>query len=164
MPVSSLLAPATEIILEEAIFQELHVSNTYKHVANQLQRLGFFGGAKHFLKESSEELGHYQRIADYINDRGSVAFVPDIPAIQDTVSTLRDALMLAYSKEVELGKLYEKWYSTLISSDVTTAQFLLQYLEIQRASIGEYGDLVSRLDLAGDDRGAVLLIDQELGA
>lgn len=163
MPVKSLLAPATEMILEEAIFQELSVSNVYKHVANQLQRIGFFGAAKYFLKESAEELNHYQKLAEYINDRGSVAHIPDIPSVVDKIATLRDALELAYSKEVSLGQFYEKWYSNLMTSDVTTAQFLLQYLEIQRTSIGEYGDLISRLDRADGDASAVLLIDQELG-
>ena len=45
-----------------------------------------------------------------------------------------------------------------------TAHFLLQFLEIQRKSIGEYGDWLSRLELAGDDKCAILIIDKELGA
>jgi ferritin len=44
-----------------------------------------------------------------------------------------------------------------------TAQFLLQFLEIQRKSIGEYGDLLARLQIADDNAAALLMIDNELG-
>ena len=40
----------------------------------------------------------------------------------------------------------------------------MQFLEIQRKAVGAYGDLLARLELAGDDKCALLLIDQELGA
>jgi ferritin len=163
MPVKSLLDPSTEILLEEAISQEIHASHLYKHLANQCQRLGLLGAAKYFLAESAEELTHYQKIADYVNDRGSVAFIPDIPAVTLPIKSLNDALLAAYNAEVALGQKYEQWYGMLCSSDVTTAQFLLQYLEIQRISIGDYGDLLARIDMVGADRAAILIIDSELG-
>lgn len=159
----SLIDPAMEVLLEGAVFQELHASHTYKHLANQCQRIGLFGAAKFFRSESEEELKHYQKLADYINDRGSVAHLPDVPAIEAKVASLKDALAVAYEKEVSLGKLYENWYSTALTNDITTAQFLLQFVEIQRTSVGEYGDLISRLALAGDNPAAVLMIDTELG-
>ena len=56
---------------------------------------------------------------------------------------------------------YADWYAR---ADVTTQQFLLQFIEIQRKSIGEYGDLISRLDRSGDDECGIIIIDQELGA
>ena len=64
--------------LEKSIKSELTASHTYKHVANQLQRFGYFGGQKYFLKESADELTHYQLIADYCNDMGWVAPLPQI--------------------------------------------------------------------------------------
>jgi ferritin len=46
---------------------------------------------------------------------------------------------------------------------VTTQQFLLQFLETQRKSVGEYGDLLSRLAIVADDKCGLIIIDQELG-
>jgi ferritin len=46
---------------------------------------------------------------------------------------------------------------------VTTQQFLLQFLELQRKSVGEYGDLMSRLMIVKGDRCGLIIIDQELG-
>ena len=44
------------------------------------------------------------------------------------------------------------------------AVFLLFFLKEQRESVGQYGDLISRLDRAGDNEAAMLMIDTELGA
>lgn len=156
-----LINPTVEDFLQLAIHQELHASNLYKHLSNQCQRIGLFGAAKYFAGESAEELEHYQSIAEYLNDRGSVAELPELPAIEVKVTGLESALTIAYNAEVALGDKYVKWYQ---SADPMTQQFLLGFLEIQRKSIGEYADWLSRLALASDDKCAMLLIDQELGA
>lgn len=145
--------------LDAAIHSELFASNLYKHVANQLQRLGWFGAQKFFAEESAAELTHYQKLVDYINDVGSVAQVPMIEPMKDTITGLEDAIQLGYDTEKQLLDDYVDWYK---SSDVMTQQFLLQFIEIQRVSVGEYGDLLSRLKLASGDKSAMLLIDQEL--
>ncbi len=46
---------------------------------------------------------------------------------------------------------------------MTTQQFLLQFLELQRKSVGEMGDLMSRLRLVDGEGAGMILIDQELG-
>lgn len=74
---TQLLKPEIKIWLEKSLASELYVSNLYKHFANQLQRLGYFGAQKYYLKESADELSHYQKLADYCNDMGWVApFLP----------------------------------------------------------------------------------------
>jgi len=161
MPLKSLLSKTDADVLAKAIESELYASHLYRHIANQLQRLGYFGAQKHFLSESSDETSHYQRIAEFMNDRGDVAKLPQIPAMSEPITSLRDAIEAAYDTELQLCDDYEAGYKRCTS--VITQQFLLQYLEIQRKSVGEYGDLISRLDRAGTDSAAILMIDKELG-
>lgn len=149
--------------LNDAIHSELFASNLYKHVANQLQRLGYFGAQKFFLSESSDELGHYQKIVDYINDRGLVATVPQIEMQEEKVTSLRDALAIGFDTEKTLSEDYSEWFKQAFAEDVVTAQFFLQFIEHQRKSVGEYGDLLARLDRAGANEAALLMIDKELG-
>jgi len=158
----SLLSPEVKAALDEAIHAELYASNLYLHLANQLQRLGYFGAQAFFLKESASEREHYQLHADYQNDRGDVATIPDLPAVRAPIKSLRDAIELGYATEKGLGDKYASAY-TQCASDPMTQQFLLQFLEIQRKSIGEYGDWLSRLDRTGDDECGILIIDKELG-
>lgn len=163
---ANLLDSATEEDLIRACYQELNASRLYQHVSNQLTYLGFFGAASHFKSESSDEISHYQKHVDYMNDRGSVAPVPASPYYGDkpAITSLKDALVIAYNAELDLGKLYETWYKNALDEDVTTAQYLLQFLEIQRENVGEYSDWLARLDLCGDNQAAILMIDKELGA
>lgn len=162
MPVKNLLAPEIQSALDDAAHAELYAANLYRHLANQLQRIGYFGAQKFFLAESADELTHYQIHADYRNDSGDVAPVPAIEAMSEPISTLLDAIETAYDTELQLKKDYSRWYSAC-NKDPVTAQFLLQFLQIQRKSVGEFGDLLSRLKLAGEDRAALLAIDNELG-
>ena len=149
-------------MLDDAIHSELYASNLYKHVANRLQKLGYFGAQKFFLAESATELEHYQINVQFQNDVGAVAEVPAIEAMDEPINSLRDAIELGYETELQLYEDYKSWYKQA-SSDSVVQQFLLQFLELQRKSVGEYGDLIARLNQAGDDKAALLLIDQELG-
>lgn len=149
-------------MLDDAVHSELFASNLYKHIANELQRIGYFGATKFFLNESADELKHYQIHVEFQNDVGTVAKIPLVEAMTDSIKTLSDAVELGYETEVELYNNYKDWYSQA-SSDPVVQQFLLQFLEIQRTSVGEYGDLLARIQLVDQDKAGMLLIDQELG-
>lgn len=149
-------------VLDEAVHAELYAANLYKHIANQLQRLGYFGAQKFFLKESASELEHYQLHADFQNDVGTVAKVPSIEAMNEPIKTFSDAIELGYETELDLYESYKDWYEQA-SGDPVVQQFLLQFLELQRTSVGEYGDLLARIQLVDQDKAGMLLIDQELG-
>jgi len=148
--------------LDEAVHAELYAANLYKHIANQLQRLGYFGAQKFFLKESASELEHYQLHVDFQNDVGTVAKVPMIEAMNESIKTFSDAIELGYETELDLYESYKDWYGQA-SGDPVVQQFLLQFLELQRTSVGEYGDLLARIQLVDQDKAGMLLIDQELG-
>lgn len=150
--VQSLLKAEIKIFLEKSLASELYASNLYKHIANQLQRLGYFGAQSYYLKESAEELTHYQKLVDYCNDMGWVAPVPSVPKMSDKISNLMDALEVSYETELELMKHYEKFYKEAEDkySDCVTSSFLIEFMQIQRKSVGEYGDLITKLNLKGD--------------
>jgi ferritin len=149
-------------MLDDAVHSELFASNLYKHIANELQRIGYFGATKFFLNESADELKHYQIHVEFQNDVGTVAKIPLVEAMTDSIKTLSDAVELGYETEVELYNNYKDWYAQA-SGDPVIQQFLLQFLEIQRTSVGEYGDLLARIQLVDQDKAGMLLIDQELG-
>jgi len=158
-----MLTKQIEAMLNEAVQAELYASHLYKHVANQLQRLGYFGAQKFFAGESADELEHYQKLADLMNDMGSVAKVPMLEAMSDPVASLRDALEIAFATEAQLGKDYERWFKGCADAPMVQ-QALHFFLEQQRKSAGEYRDWLTRLDRAGSNEAAILMIDNEMGA
>lgn len=160
MPTRSRLDADCAKFLNQAAAAELYASNFYLHASAQLQRLGYFGAAAYFRGESDDERKHYDRIAGFMNDRGSVVTVGAVPAMKEAIGGLRDAVEAAYDTEVQLEEDYTRWYRGC--DDPIVQQFLLFYLEEQRVSVGKYGDLLARLDRAGTDACALLLIDAEM--
>lgn len=147
-----LIKPEIKAWLEKSAGSELYAHNLYRFLANQMQRMGLFGAQKYFLKEAASELEHYQGLVDYANDMGSVLGVPAIEKIDESISGLNVALSIAFETEKELMDQYQKFYEDAedLYKDCVTATFLIKYLQIQRESVGEYGDVLSRLKLGGD--------------
>ena len=163
MPIlKSLLTPSMKKGLQKAIYAELYQSNLWKHIANQLQRLGFFGGQKYFLAESAEELTHYQVFVDFINDMGDVADVPKIDAVEDDIESIATALQVAYDMELDVYNQYKKFYEEAEDEDVTVSIFMQQFVTIQLKAVGTYGDLISRYNKCGTNEAAILEFDRYL--
>jgi ferritin len=148
--------------LQKAIYAELYQSNLWKHIANQLQRLGYFGSQKYFLAESAEELTHYQVFVDFINDMGDVAEVPKIDAIEDEIDSMAAALQVAYDMELDVYNQYKKLYEEADEEDCAVGIFLQQFVTIQLKAVGAYGDLISRYNRCGTNEAAILEFDRYL--
>ena len=152
MPIKSLLSVNMKKGLQESIELELYQANLWKHFANNLQRLGYFGSQKYFLTESAEELGHYQIIVDFINDMGDVAGMPKIDSVTDKIDSIGSALEIGYEMELSVYKHYKDFYKKAEDEDVSVSQFLLQFIEIQRKAVGHYGDLLAKYKIASETK------------
>lgn len=160
--VKNLLSPSMKKGLQKAIYAELYQSNLWKHIANNLQRLGYFGGQKYFLAESAEELTHYQVFVDFINDMGDVADVPKIDAIEDEIDSMASALQVAYDMELDVYNQYKRLYEEAEEEDCAVGIFLQQFVTIQLKAVGAYGDLISRYNRCGTNEAAILEFDRYL--
>ena len=157
----SLLSKDMKEGLQDAVQVELQQSSLWKSFANQMQRLGYFGSQKYFLAESAEELTHYQMHVEFINDMGDCADLPKIDAVNDKVKTIGDALEIGYEIELDVYNQYKDFYEKAASEDVVVAQYLLQFLEIQRKAVGHYGDLLAKYKVAEETK-EILEFDQHI--
>lgn len=144
----------------EAIGYELGASSAYKQLANYMEYIGYFGSRDFFKKESKEELKHYQIWADFMNDRGDVADVPTVEATNEKPKTLKEGFEMYYTRELELSEFYNEWYMSC--DDATIHERLIDFVKIQRESVGEAGDLLAEIEACGGDKGALLLFDKKL--
>lgn len=157
----SLLSPSMRKGLQDAVYTELYQSNLWKSLANQLQRLGYFGSQKYFLAESAEELTHYQMHVEFMNDMGDCTDLPKIDAITDNVTDIGDALEIGYNTELDVYNQYKDFYEKAEDEDVSVAQYLLQFIEIQRKAVGQYGDLLAKYKVAESTK-ELLEFDQHI--
>ena len=149
---TNLIKPEIKAWFEKSAASELYASNLYKFLANQMQRMGLFGAQKYFENEAASETEHYKKLSGFVNDMGGVLCTPAVEKIDETVNSLMAALQISYETELELLKQYQEFYEEAEDkySDCVTSTFLLEFLNIQRISVGEYGDFISRLSLGGD--------------
>jgi len=157
----SLLSPSMKKGMQDAVYIELYQSNLWKSLANQLQRLGLFGSQKYFLAESAEELTHYQMHVEFMNDMGDCAELPKIDAIKDKVTDIGDALEIGYNTELDVYNQYKDFYQQAEDEDVSVAQYILQFIEIQRKAVGHYGDLLAKYRIAEQTK-EILEFDQHI--
>lgn len=162
MLVKSLLSPSMRKGLQSSIELELYQSNLWKSLANQLQRLGYFGSQKYFLAESAEELTHYQILVDFMNDMGDCADVPKLDAITDKIENIGDALEIGYEMELEVYNKYKKFYEQAEDEDCAVGIFLQQFVDIQRKAVGQYGDLLAKYKVAEATK-ELLEFDEHIG-
>jgi len=158
----SLLSKDMKEGMQDAVQLELQQSSLWKSLANQMQRLGYFGSQKYFLAESAEELTHYQMHVEFMNDMGDCADLPKIDAINDKVKTIGDALEIGYEIELDVYNQYKDFYEKATSEDTVVAQYLLQFLEIQRKAVGQYGDLLAKYKVAEETK-EILFFDKSMG-
>jgi len=136
--------------------KELEASQAYLHLSIMMKNLGLFGAEKFFMAESNSEREHYSKWVSFMNDMGEALAVPAVPAQNIDVNSLMDAFEMAYEMEADLLDGYEQAHSE-VSAKVKP--LIYDFLRIQTESVGEYGDLIARLELTQEP----ILIDQELG-
>ena len=142
--------------LEQRIQGELSAEAMYRQLCANMQNIGFFGAAKFFLKEAEQEVKHFQKIVDYCNDLGV------LPEISNTfanirVESLKDAFKVAYDAELNLLNEYKKLAEKCIGTP-ELFYFVQEFIKEQVKAVGEYGDLLARIELTNEP----LLIDASL--
>jgi ferritin len=158
-----LLDTACVATFEEAVGYELLHAQMYRHLASQMQGIGYFGAQKYFLAEIPEEQEHFQRHINFLNDMGVTIDIPEVPMYKKKIKTLEEAITMAYETELDLLKYYRKMAKTEGFEYPEILQHLMQFLEIQLTTVGEYGDWLARIELAKDDACGLLFIDAEMG-
>lgn len=161
---TSLIKPKIKSMLDQAANVELFNSYLYRHLANWAQQVGYFGAQKAFSKEADEEIAHYQRVVDFLNDAGVMVESSAVEAPEDSPEGLVDALIAAYNQEVFTENIYRKLAEAACDDDYVTYGFALDVLKHQRKSVGEYADLIARAELVKGDTCGLLMIDKEMGA
>lgn len=155
------LKPEEVKLLNNAVREELYASNFYKYAASCCQKKGYFGFQKFFEAEAKSETKHYYKLRDFMNDMNSEADMPTIEEVDFQDESVLGIFNASLQLEVDLGKFYNDFYLKQTSAQVQT--FLIEMVNIQRESVGEYNDLIARLELCMGNPAAYLLIDQELG-
>lgn len=148
---------------EKAIKYELGHFYLYSMLANKMQAIGYFGAMDYFLAESKEEVTHYQKHIDFLNDEGVLPQLPVLtPEKNDTVKSLYDAIETAYENELDLLKYYRELYKQEEEEYAEIGAHLIFFLDTQREAVGFYGDILAMFETEKNNPNICMIIDQKL--
>lgn len=148
-------------LIETLLNKELYAMYFYLNAANAMQAIGYFGCQAFFTSESENERTHYQRIVNYLNDVGVKPNLVAISAPSD-IRDIKQAFAQAFELEYSLCKDYKSAAQSALTKDSGVFTFLQEFVTEQRKSVGEYGDLIAKLELCGNNEAALLEFDEHI--
>lgn len=144
---------------------ELQASYFYLALSSYFETMGLSGYSAWMRAQSGEERGHALRIVDYLQDRHAPVKLGPLDAPQADFSSPLDAMRRALKNEQEVSERIRALYRQATKTeDEATSVFLHWFITEQVEEEKTFEEEVERLELAGDNSAALLLLDTEAGS
>ncbi|MCD8293943.1 MAG: ferritin [Clostridia bacterium] len=159
-----LTAKVTDLLMDQ-INKELYSAYLYLDFANYYEDKGFEGFAHWYECQCEEEVGHAKKIREYLIDNSV--------SVKLEAIAKPDKKFASLAEPVKAGLEHEKYVSSLINTideaalearDFRTMEFLNWFVKEQLEEEKSASDLLTKVELLGDDAHALLVLDGELAA
>ncbi|MBI4614138.1 MAG: ferritin [Planctomycetes bacterium] len=144
---------------------EMSAAYAYLAMAAYFQRANLAGFASWMMKQHQEEIAHAMKLFGYIHDRGGKVELEGIAKPQVDFASVREV----FKKSLELEKTNTAMINDLFtlaveSKDYATQSHLKWFLDEQVEEEKIMHEVLGLLDIAGDDRAALLTLNREVAA
>jgi ferritin len=160
-----MLDPKMEEALNRQINQELEAAHNYLAMCAYLDRTNLSGFATWMRIQRDEELEHAGRLVQYVLDRGGRV---DLGAIdkpradfQDVHDVFGKALEMEKSNTASINDLYRLAKDL---NDFATQSHLQWFIDEQVEEEKIFDEVRALLEMAGNDKSALLMLNEKLGA
>jgi ferritin len=149
--------------INKQIVREMYSSNLYLSMAAYYSAMNLNGFANWMRVQAEEEMEHAMKFFDYLEDRGGK---PVIGAI-DAPTTDWDSALAAFENALEHEKLVTGHINDLMDlsielKDHATTSLLQWFIDEQVEEEATTGEIVDRLKMISDSKGALFFLDNEL--
>ena len=121
------------------------------------------GFARYFREESQSENWHAAQFAEYLIARGQSVDLQPLEAPNQVWDSPEDVFATSFLMEADItASLHQLYALGEHASDVRTTVFLDPMVDQQTQAENEFAYLLGRVRFAGDDKSALLIIDNEL--
>jgi ferritin len=115
--------------------------------------------------QAKEETGHAMRLFDYLAERGERIELNAIPQPKQDYGTPLDAFRTALKHEQKVtGQINAMYEAAVEAKDYPTQVMLQWFIEEQVEEENITGTAVEQLEMAGDNKAALLFLDGRFGA
>ncbi len=148
--------------LNEQIKLEFYSSYLYLSMASYFENIPLDGMGKWFRKQSREENEHGMKIFDYIIDRNLHVDLPAIDKPTVVFNSIHEIFLLALKHEQKVTHSIHQLYELAMEQkDYATKVFLEWFITEQVEEEKNAQDNLDLIQLIGDDRAALLVLDQD---
>ncbi len=151
-------------IINEQINKEFYSGYLYLSMSAHLKELGLFGFASWTRIQAKEEVEHGLKLLDYLLERDSFVTLRQIPTPNFEFNGVVSIFKEIYEHErsvtnaiMEIAKLSED------ECDRKTLTFIDWFIEEQVEEEQAVKNIIKRLEIFGEDKASLFLMDKELG-
>jgi ferritin len=158
------MSPGLEEAFNRQITLELESSLAYLQMAAHLEHRSLTGMSSWMRIQSEEERSHALRFVDYVLDRGNEVRIGAIVAPGGEFAAVTDVFRAALEHERTVSAAIRDLYQAASTEmDVASYPLLQWFLQEQVEEEATVTSIIDQLELIGDDGGALLVLDRELG-
>ena len=159
------LSSKIEKALNDQINLEFSSAYAYLGMAAYFDQTPFTGFAKWMQLQSKEEIGHANRFFKYIVERGGKVALQAIPQPKCEYKSALAAFKVSLGHEQKVSAAICAIYELAISEkDYATLSFLKWFLDEQVEEEKGVGELITKLELIGNNINGLFQIDHQAGS
>ena len=159
-----MMGKAVQDAINEQITYELYSGYTYLAMSAYFEEQSLPGFAKWMRLQALEELKHAMRLFDHVAERGGHITLRAVDAPPSDFDSALDVFEKALAHEQNVTQRIHRLYELASTEKDYPAQVMLQwFIEEQVEEEQSVGRVMDALKRIGDDGGALLALDRELG-
>lgn len=159
-----MISDAINNIINEQINKEFYSGYLYLSMSAYLRELGLFGFASWTKHQAKEEVEHGLKLFDYLIERNSFVTLKQIKTPEFEFNGIVSIFNHIYEHEKCITSSVMKIAKTAEEEcDRTTLAFIDWFITEQIQEEQTVKDIIKRLELFGDDKTSLFLMDKELG-
>ncbi len=159
-----MLSKRVEDALNKQINIELQAFYNYLAMSAWLDEQNLTGFAQWMKQQGVEEKNvHAMKFFDYVNDRDGTVRLEAIPKPECHYNSVLNLMESALKMEqANTSSIHALYHLAVEDKDLGTASFLKWFIDEQVEEEKIMNDVLKLLKLAGDDRAALLVLNQQL--
>ncbi|MCI8639553.1 MAG: ferritin [Coprococcus sp.] len=152
-------------LLNEQINKEFYSAYLYLDMANFYTQKGLDGFANWYEIQAQEEQAHAMLMYQYLHNNDEKVTLEVIAKPDKTFETLMDPLKAGLEHEKYVTSLINTIYAAAVEAkEFRTTQFLDWFIKEQGEEEKNASDLITKMELFGDDARSLYMLNSELAA
>ncbi|MCL2059979.1 MAG: ferritin [Oscillospiraceae bacterium] len=151
--------------LNDQVNAEYYSAYLYHSMSACMESAALKGAANWLFMQAKEEMAHGVNIYQYILDRGAVPKLTEIAQPTGSFDGIKGVFDAVLEHEQKVTGLINAIASLAMQeNDHACYQFIMWYVNEQVEEESNASDIISKIELIGDDKGLLLTLDNELAA